>query len=400
MGFLKSETFLTIVLVVAVFVFFIIFILPMISSLSGGSPFSFAAIGLSEEGGSGIIRSQNGGDSWETIFPSLDGSGPSGVHITDIEFHPTRPKRLYVATDDAGLWRSTNLGGRWRQMVDETGLLTDMSEIHAIKISKAEPSVIYISTVGENGNIVLRSDNDGDTFGEIYRVPETGGGVVRAIAIDPTTSHHLFLGASDGALIETTDAGVTWKVIFRFEESIRGLYTHPTDSATFLAYMESGGVFETRDGGRTWSEVLFEIEASDVGNGTIMAIPQPEGEPVAIQNPFVNPFRLSGGGTYDFWIDPNNFSFRTAITRDGIVQTVDGGVTWRPVETLIDRGYTYQGTVATLPGTPGSILFGRDTNLYRSDNGGVTWKERFFLEEVRKLITHPTDPNIVFGVVE
>ncbi len=75
----------------------------------------------------GVLRSIDGGDTWEEV---LDPPGPTGDMLTDLVIDPTRP-RIWAAgtswTGESPLFYSNDLGDTWQRVVtDLTGSFTDL----------------------------------------------------------------------------------------------------------------------------------------------------------------------------------------------------------------------------------------------------------------------------------
>jgi photosystem II stability/assembly factor-like uncharacterized protein len=115
-----------------------------------------------------------------------------------------------------------------------------------------------------------------------------------------------------------------------------------------------------------------------------------------------------GGRIVDLVVDPRrDDTAYVAAATGGVWRTTDGGVT---LEKAWDDdasqsmgaiamgadGALWAGTGEINPGG-GSITFG-GTGIYRSDNGGRSWRERglFFSGTTGDIVTHPTDERIIY----
>ncbi len=342
-----------------------------------------------------LIRSFDGGETWKPIFPPAgEEDFPKSADISDFEFHPARTAEIFIATNKAGLWMSPDLGIHWRR-VNGSALLGPESRVYAIALSKSEPAVFYVSVASRDGNVILQSMDSGKSFREIHRVSSRAG-VVRAIAIDRASSSHIILAKSDGTLLESEDSGETWILGARFDDSPIRILQDPRRPASFLIVMDSGGVQTTHDFGKTWEKVSMGEGVESAGS---FFIPQPDGEPVRPPNFFENPFRFRKDA-YDFAPNPADFSEFVAITERGIIRSSDGGRGWRGVEMIVDAGDTKRGSVALISARPESILFALGADFYRSDDNGLRWKKSALLGAVRRLVTHPTDSGVIFGILK
>ena len=396
MGKLFQNKFAHVILIgVLVALVFLVILLQFAFAGSGARRATQASAGVSNSGESLLIRSFDGGETWKPIFPPAgEEDFPGGADILDFEFHPARTAEIFIATNKAGLWMSPDLGIHWRQ-IEGSSLLGPESRVYAVALSKSEPVVLLVSVASPNGNVILQSADYGKSFREVYSVPSRSG-VARAIMIDPKYSDHIFLGMSDGAFLESEDGGATWIVRTRFDDSPTSILQNPSRPASFLIVMDSGTIQTTNDFGKTWEKVSMGEGGQSPGS---FFIPQPDGEAIKAPNFFENPFRFRKD-TYDFSPNPGDFSEFVAITRRGIIRSSDSGASWRGVETILDAGDTMKGTVALLPERPKSILFAFGEDLYRSDDGGVRWKKSALPGEISRLVTHPVEAGVIFGILK
>jgi len=396
MGKLFQNKFAHVILIgVLVALVFLVILLQFAFAGSGARRATQASAGVSNSVESLLIRSFDGGETWKPIFPPAgEGDFPGGADVTDFEFHPARTAEIFIATAGAGLWMSPDLGIHWRQ-IEGSALLGPESQVYAVALSKSDPAVIYVSVASPDGNVILQSRDYGKSFREVYSVPSRSG-VARAIAIDPKYSDHIFLGMSDGALLESEDGGATWIVRTRFDDSPTSILQNRSRPASLLIVMDSGTIQMTNDSGKTWEKVSLGGGGESPGS---FFIPQPDGEPVRPPNFFENPFR-SRKDAYDFSLNPTDFSEFVAITRRGIIRSSDSGASWRGVETILDAGDTMKGAVALLPGRLKSILFAFGEDLYRSDDNGVRWKKSALPGEISRLVTHPVEAGVIFGILK
>src|SRR5579862_598240 len=93
------------------------------------------------------------------------------------------------------------------------------------------------------------------------------GGRTRALAGVPTQPHVFYIGAVNGGVWKTDDAGRTWRPIFDGQptQSIGAIAVAPSDPN--IVYVGSGegllrpdlsvgdGMYRSRDGGRSWTHL-------------------------------------------------------------------------------------------------------------------------------------------------
>jgi photosystem II stability/assembly factor-like uncharacterized protein len=197
----------------------------------------------------GVFRTENGGDTWvRTLQDDI---------ITSVEFAPSNPNIAYAggrlnfyASEDAGkTWRLVS-GGKmaWGPPGIIAGFPID------ILVDPDDPDVLFVNNYG-GGNV---KSTDG---GKTWKLASLGytGAMMFDLAIDPKTSDVFFAAARSG-LFQTKNAGTSWagmsssQVLFAESYSVA---VHPTTSNIVIASQEMGGVVaRSMDGGKTWAKAL------------------------------------------------------------------------------------------------------------------------------------------------
>jgi photosystem II stability/assembly factor-like uncharacterized protein len=170
-------------------------------------------------------------------------------------------------------------------------------------------------------------------------------GRVRALAVDPTNTSIVYLGAADGGVWKTTDGGQHWVPLTDTQPSlsIGSLALDPRNPSTI--YVGTGepftvdsfpgvGILKSTDGGQTWT---------------------------TIQGPFLN------AHIGDLAVDPNNSLNVLAAADIGLERSTDGGNTWTQVFN------TNASRVLFDPKNPG-VAYGSDLgSVFKSTDSGATW---------------------------
>ncbi len=150
--------------------------------------------------GSGLYKSENGGNSWDKInkgLPSVD-MGRIGLAIA-----PSDPEYLYAIVEAAqgkgGVFRSTNRGATWEKRGSYSTAGLYYQEIFVDPLDKEK---LYAMDVWAR-----ISKDGGKTFkvlGEVSKHVDN-----HCIWIDPNDTDHLLMGC-DGGIYETWDAAKSW----------------------------------------------------------------------------------------------------------------------------------------------------------------------------------------------
>jgi hypothetical protein len=184
-----------------------------------------------------------------------------GKAVGCVTVDPLCPQLVYCGTLGSGLWRSDNGGQSWRP----AGKGIPHSRVQSVTVSRSERVKNRgIAYAGTEPSAIFRSEDACQTWDECGGLttlpsasewsfpprPETHH--VRWIEADPHVQGRLFVAVEAGALIRSRDSGTTWQ-----DRTAHG----PRDShqlsihlsAPERLYSAAGdGYFESRDGGDTW----------------------------------------------------------------------------------------------------------------------------------------------------
>ena len=127
---------------------------------------------------------------------------------------------------------------------------------------------------------------------------------------------------------------------------------------------DAGGVFKTSDGGKTWTRVLAGANPS-TGCGMLAASPK-------------NPSTIYAS-MWDF--RRQGWTFRSGGPGSGIYRSDDGGDHWTELTAANSKGLPAKPwgriALAVAPSKPQvvyAMIESKDSALFRSDDGGQSWK--------------------------
>jgi photosystem II stability/assembly factor-like uncharacterized protein len=247
----------------------------------------------------------------------------------------------------------------------------------------SQPNVFYIGAV--NGG-VWKTDDAGRTWMPIFDDEPTQA--IGAIAVVPSNPNVIYVSSGEGlarpdlavgnGIYKSTDAGKTWTHLsaLRDGQGIPALAVDPRDeNRVFAAVLghpyganEERGIYLTTDGGQSWQKVLSKGE--NVGGSDVEIDPS---------NPdivYASLWELRLGP----WEDGNQYSG----TGGGLFKSTDGGKTWRALTNGFPKGII-QINVAISPSQPSRVYaaaaiprgetgMGSEVGVYRSDDAGETWQ--------------------------
>jgi photosystem II stability/assembly factor-like uncharacterized protein len=271
-------------------------------------------------------------EKWETP-PALKGLkyrlvGPAaGGRVCRVCGVPGDPLTYYAAAAGGGVWKSTDGGLSFAPVFDDQ----PVSSIGSVAVAPSDPNVVYVGSGEANirGNV-----------------------------------------AAGNGIYKSTDAGKTWKHVWTAVGQIGTMAVHPTNpDVAYAAVLGSPfgpskerGVYRTTDGGKTWKQVLSKD--ADTGASDVCLDPNnPRIVFVGLWQTRRKPWEMTSGG-------PGS----------GLHVSRDGGDTWKQLEPgkagLPDGPWGKIG-VAVAPSDSRrvyALIEANDGGLFRSDDGGETWK--------------------------
>jgi photosystem II stability/assembly factor-like uncharacterized protein len=146
----------------------------------------------------GIVRSDNGGQSWTRLAAGTSGL-PANFNGADITNSPASPQTFYTVSSDTesgGVYRSDDGGLNWTS----TGYTAATTQIEH---DTTDPRVLYIAQ--NNATRVLRSGDSAATFQPWNTGLTSASGFVRSLSFAPGASAKLLLSTSTGTF--ATDTG-------------------------------------------------------------------------------------------------------------------------------------------------------------------------------------------------
>jgi photosystem II stability/assembly factor-like uncharacterized protein len=152
--------------------------------------------------GSGLYRSNDGGDHWEQV--TGHGLPSEGLGRIGIAFAPSSPKRIYLIVDakDGGLYRSDDSGQSWQRVSNDKRTWQRGWYFGEVSVDPKDADTVYLPNTA-----AYKSSDGGKTFTAFRGAP--GGDDYHQLWIDPEEPKRMILGCDQGAIV-TRNGGETW----------------------------------------------------------------------------------------------------------------------------------------------------------------------------------------------
>ncbi|HEX3880311.1 MAG TPA: hypothetical protein VHW24_25185, partial [Bryobacteraceae bacterium] len=307
---------------------------------------------------------------WRSIGPASAGGRITEIKALDADF-----RFAIVASASGGVWKTVNAGTTWTPIFDHYGA----SSIGAVGLFQKDPKIIWVGT-GEANNRNSVAWGDG-----IYKSTDGGESFHNVGLKDTFQIARIVTHPSNPDIVYVAAIGNLW------------------------GFTGNRGLFQTTDGGKTWRKLTSGLPSDNKTGATdlVMDPANPDVLYAAFYERIRRPWRFDRG--------PNG----------GIFKTTDAGKTWtkltdglpngptgrigldvyrknpRIVMAIVEHGFQCGGGRGAPPPSPEcSDLSKLGTGVYRSEDGGATWKflnrynnRPFYYSQIR---INPSDDQLVY----
>ena len=257
---------------------------------------------------------------------------------------------------------------KWRQIGPFRG-----GRALAVEGVPGEPNTYYFGAVAGG---VWKTTDGGANWAPLFQHAAVSS--IGALAVAPSDHNVLYVGTGEAAIrgdisygdgvYKSLDAGKTWRNVgLKDTRQIGALIVHPQDPDTvFVAALGHAfgpnaerGIFRTTDGGKSWQKVL----GKDDDTGGIDVVFDPHNPNIlfaALWQTRRQPWYFSSGG-------PGS----------GLYRSGDGGTTWKRLEgNGLPEGILGKIGVS-VSGASGNRIYAtieaKEGGIFRSDDGGEHW---------------------------
>ena len=346
--------------------------------------------------GDGLFVTTDGGKNWQTV------EGFRNDLCFQVAIAPRNPDRVWVA-HDYNIARSDDGGASWSKWQ-----LPGSRFAYSLVIDPTDSNTVYVGAGGEGGmdqkGTVFKTIDGGSTWQQSNFVADRS---VTFMAINPLNPDELWASTGygePGSVYKSLDAGSKWeKIDIGYTgENLEGIVIHPQDPA--IVYISgSFGVVRTSDSGKNWKNLGIEkhcraLTLDPRKPNIIYAATAHAGDANYLyQSP-------DGGDTWEAYpigynsflcltVEPNDSNILYGGDRDsGVFKSLDGGVTWRAINEGIKANIVYDSAVD--PNNPDILLAGTAAGLFKKDPRGV-WTQLAH-QSVFSIAYDPKNSNIIY----
>ncbi len=234
----------------------------------------------------GVFRSRDGGATWEKVLFVNDEVG-----AVDLTMDPTNPRILYASTwrilrtpyslesggEGSALWKSTDGGDTWENLMDAEGMPKGPIGIIGVSVSASNPDNVYAIIEAEEGG-VFRSRDAGETWERVNkeRKLRQRAWYYTRINADPANEDTVYV--LNVRFHRSRDGGKSFEQVPTPHGDNHDLWIDPADPQRMIQ-SNDGGANVSLDGGLNWTTQSNQ--------------PTSQMYRVSVDNAF--PYRLLGG---------------------------------------------------------------------------------------------------------
>ncbi|MEZ5014256.1 MAG: fibronectin type III domain-containing protein [Chitinophagales bacterium] len=285
-------------------------------------------------GGLEVVRSTNGGTSWNVKSQTGDDTEDDYVHADSHAFaaHPTNSNKLFTG-NDGGVFQTLDKGTTWADRSD--GLR--IAQAYRLSTSALSPDRV-LSGWQDNGTNYW----NGTSWEEIDQSTWDG---MEAI-IDYTDDDRMYLAHQYGDVKRTTNGGLTWTNISDpGGDWLTPYIMDPVDHMIMYYGDDNGDVHKSTNGGTSWTNKNSN---------------------------------MTGGSVFCIAVAPSNTNYVYACTLTSIKVSENGGDSWTTITGTLPHtgiGFNYIAVSNTDPEHVYVVLsgYGAGDKVFESNNAGASW---------------------------
>jgi photosystem II stability/assembly factor-like uncharacterized protein len=204
-----------------------------------------------------IWISKDGGKTWKDSSVASNKPIVTDINPLTLVFDPHDQNIAYAGLRTGGIMKTTNGGDSWEFLTFKT------DKVYGLAIDPVDSKIIYASTVVNNRGKIFKNTASGATeaWTEIYTAATSGPLIVQLVA-DKKNTGTIYAATSDNQLLKSLDGGVSWRNIFEAQSPVVKISLDAKDSGLVYLLAKSGEVFLSTDGGDKFESLTKKITAT------------------------------------------------------------------------------------------------------------------------------------------
>jgi photosystem II stability/assembly factor-like uncharacterized protein len=347
-------------------------------------------------GDNGIYRSDDSARTWEQVGGGL----PTDAGGTALVFRPGEPATMFAGIWGRGLWRSDDGGETWNQV--EGGLPGDLGR-HDVAICESNPNVMALAS-GVDGGDLWKSADGGETWTAGPNDIDHCGGQCwydNVVGIAPDDCETIYL---NGIYFHASrDGGATWNGASGIHVDHHAILTGPEGE---VIVGDDGGVYRSTDFGQTFQNASHGLPStqyygacgSDVDDEFLAGGTQDRGS--HRHRPEDGWSIILGGdggmcaiGGHKMLGEYQNTNLRRSLNYGGGFVDANAGI--RP-----DDPKAWVGIIEKDPGDQDTLYVGTNRVYQTRDFHDTPWEEihgpYYFGRMIKTIAASPADGNVVW----
>lgn len=317
--------------------------------------------------GGGVYRSSDKGATWaqKVALPTAKGlQSISGMDVIAFAFDPQDAKAIYIGTGANGLLYSYDGAESWQRA---GGVAS--GRIGAVAVHPKDKCTVFATL----GNRLIKTTDCNRSFEIVYTDPRSEA-LITSIVIDWYNPSQVYIGTATGDLSRTTDGGLSWSPVYRWDDGIGAVTMSKGDSRKLWVATKTQGIWISEDAGATWKDLRKSMDEFD-GARAFYAMAEDATKPGTLIH----------------------------ASRYGMLKSTDSGATWQKMDILTPPQSVTITALAVNPSDGNDIYYTTQTKLYKSKDGGASWTTSDLptSRAASALTVDPSDGNAVYlGVVQ
>ncbi len=360
-----SKLIITVILILVLAIIGVIVYAAFSGGVSGPANGAASAISMNK----GVLVSYDAGDSWQFKNKIDKKKNISSMSVLDFKIDYVNKDIFYLAASKNGIYKTLDGGENWFKLNDFSKNLVLYSTINSIALIKNDSNIVFIGGIQNNQGVVLKSDDAGKNFQIKYSVPNKNYAVI-GVAVDSVDSKIIYVAQDDGLLLQSIDAGNSWKIIHDFKMGIDKLIVDENDSRRIYSVLNNGNIFSSFDRGINWKMIsLKQIKSVSVGPNINL-----------LKLSFA---KLSLGAIFDaykysnlkktLFLDNSRPNILYSIFDGEINKSADFGNTWQKLNFVVQKDKVFISAVSPDPYNSAILYLTAGKYFYKSLDNGEHW---------------------------